>query len=70
MMGARETVAKAVALECLRGALRQDRKCYLYAFRQVPPECSPEMDRASEKLGAAPCGHTASKGPAACLKVL
>ena len=31
----------------------------------------PAFDRASENLGAAPCGHTASRGPApaACLKV-
>ena len=35
MYGARETVAKAVALECMRGAHRQQRKCYLYAFRWV-----------------------------------
>lgn len=32
MMGPREVVAKAVALECLRGAHRQRRLCYLYAF--------------------------------------
>lgn len=32
MMGARETVAKALALECMRGASRQGRKCYVYAF--------------------------------------
>ena len=32
MRGARETVAKALALECLRGAHRQRRQCYLYAF--------------------------------------
>lgn len=32
MQGARETVAKAVVLECLRGANRQHRLCYLYAF--------------------------------------
>lgn len=32
MIGARETVAKAVALECMRGAHLQRRKCYLYAF--------------------------------------
>eukprot|EP00798_Chlamydomonas_sp_ICE-L_P014478 gene14478-20502_t len=32
MQGARETVAKALALECLRGAHRQKRACYLYAF--------------------------------------
>ncbi|KAI3428338.1 hypothetical protein D9Q98_006718 [Chlorella vulgaris] len=32
MYGAREVVAKAVALECMRGAHRQQRRCYLYAF--------------------------------------
>eukprot|EP00210_Caulerpa_lentillifera_P001838 g1767.t1 len=32
MQGARETVAKALVLECLRGAHRQNRSCYLYAF--------------------------------------
>ena len=32
LQGARELVAKALALECLRGAHRQRRACYLYAF--------------------------------------
>lgn len=32
MQGPREIVAKAVVLECLRGANRQQRLCYLYAF--------------------------------------
>lgn len=32
IQGVRETVAKAVVLECLRGARRQERSCYLYAF--------------------------------------
>lgn len=32
MAGARETVAKAAALECMRSAQRTGRKCYLYAF--------------------------------------
>jgi uncharacterized protein with von Willebrand factor type A (vWA) domain len=32
MRGAREVVAKALALECMRGAHRQQRSCYLYAF--------------------------------------
>lgn len=32
MYGPREVVAKAVALECMRGAHRQQRRCYLYAF--------------------------------------
>ena len=32
MHGAREVVAKALTLECMRGAHRQGRKCYVYAF--------------------------------------
>ena len=32
MVGARETVAKAVALECARSAHRSGRACFLYAF--------------------------------------
>ena len=32
MHGARETVAKALTLECMRGAHRQGRKCFVYAF--------------------------------------
>lgn len=36
MYGAREVVAKAVVLECMRGAHRQDRKCFVYAFRCAP----------------------------------
>jgi len=32
MYGAREVVAKALTLECVRGAHRQQRKCYVYAF--------------------------------------
>ena len=35
MSGARETVAKAVTLECMRGAVRQRRACFLYAFRSA-----------------------------------
>lgn len=32
MYGAREVVAKALTLECMRGAHRQQRQCYVYAF--------------------------------------
>jgi len=32
MHGAREVVAKALTLECMRGAHRQGRKCFVYAF--------------------------------------
>lgn len=30
--GARETVAKALALECMRAAREQERNCYVFAF--------------------------------------
>ncbi|CAE8739362.1 unnamed protein product, partial [Polarella glacialis] len=32
MQGARETLSKALVLECLRQAQKQHRRCYLYAF--------------------------------------
>lgn len=32
MRGARETVAKALALECMRAAKEQERDCYVFAF--------------------------------------
>lgn len=32
MRGARETVAKALALECMRAAKEQERDCYMFAF--------------------------------------
>lgn len=35
MYGAREVVAKALVLECMRGAQSQRRKCYVYAFRSA-----------------------------------
>ncbi len=44
MQGARETVAKALALECLRGAHRQRRACFLYAF-SGPSECDTHTHR-------------------------
>jgi uncharacterized protein with von Willebrand factor type A (vWA) domain len=39
MMGARETVAKALALECMRQARAQRRACYVYAF-SGPGQCA------------------------------
>lgn len=45
MYGAREVVAKALALECMRGAHRQQRKCYLYAFRCGAPPLEPPWHR-------------------------
>jgi uncharacterized protein with von Willebrand factor type A (vWA) domain len=38
MMGARETVAKALALECMRQARTQRRGCYVYLF-SGPGDC-------------------------------
>ena len=38
MMGARETVAKAMVLECMRQAKTQQRQCYLYSF-SGPGDC-------------------------------
>eukprot|EP00878_Enallax_costatus_P038542 GHUV01043851.1.p1 GENE.GHUV01043851.1~~GHUV01043851.1.p1 ORF type:complete len:122 (-),score=8.67 GHUV01043851.1:42-407(-) len=32
MRGARETVAKALTLECMRAAKEQERDCYVFAF--------------------------------------
>ena len=44
MRGARETVAKALSLECMRAAKAQDRGCYVFAFagpQEVPTFASP-----------------------------
>jgi uncharacterized protein with von Willebrand factor type A (vWA) domain len=38
MMGARETIAKAMVLECMRQAKSQNRQCYLYSF-SGPGDC-------------------------------
>jgi uncharacterized protein with von Willebrand factor type A (vWA) domain len=38
MMGARETIAKAMVLECMRQAKAQQRQCYLYSF-SGPGDC-------------------------------
>ena len=43
MRGAREIVAKALALECMRAAREQERGCYVFAFagpREVGPTCT------------------------------
>ena len=40
-MGAREVVAKALALECLRQARQQQRACYLYSFSGAPRPSAP-----------------------------
>jgi len=42
MMGARETIAKALTLECLRQAHKEKRACYVYAF-SGPGDCQ-EME--------------------------
>lgn len=47
MRGAREVVAKALALECMRAAKAQERGCYVFAFAG-PQEVG---------AGAAVCGQ-------------
>ncbi|GFR40849.1 hypothetical protein Agub_g1499 [Astrephomene gubernaculifera] len=49
MRGARETVAKALALECMRAARQQERGCYVFAFSgpQEVRELELNMDAAS-----------------------
>lgn len=49
MRGARETVAKALSLECMRAAREQERGCYVFAF-SGPREVSGDG-------GDAPCLH-------------
>lgn len=39
MRGARETVAKALALECMRAAKEQERDCYVFAFAGPAEVC-------------------------------
>ncbi|GAX75202.1 hypothetical protein CEUSTIGMA_g2646.t1 [Chlamydomonas eustigma] len=51
MSGAREIVAKALALECLRGALRQRRSCFLYAFSGPSDVQELELKADSDSLG-------------------
>jgi hypothetical protein len=41
MRGARETVAKALALECMRAAKAQERGCYVFAFAGPQEASSP-----------------------------
>lgn len=48
MRGARETVAKSLALECMRAAREQERGCYVFAFSG--PQ---EVGAGSEKVWAA-----------------
>lgn len=39
MRGARETVAKALSLECMRAAKAQERGCYVFAFAGPQEVC-------------------------------
>lgn len=59
MYGARETVAKALALECMRGAHRQQRRCYLYAFR-----CAVRLGRCCPPHSGCPACMAWSLAPA------
>ena len=52
MMGARETVAKAMVLECMRQAKSQQRQCYLYSF-SGPGDCQElELKVSGKGVGA------------------
>ena len=51
MMGARETVAKAMVLECMRQAKSQQRQCYLYSF-SGPGDCQSSSSRCRVRASA------------------
>ena len=54
MRGARETVAKALALECMRAAKAQERGCYVFAFAG-PQEVSRESRHRVVNVSHTPC---------------
>ncbi|KXZ45227.1 hypothetical protein GPECTOR_57g517 [Gonium pectorale] len=74
MRGPRETVAKALALECMRAARQQERGCYVFAFSgpQEVTELELNMDSASlnnllgflEKVGLCRGREAGSEGVA------
>ena len=51
MRGARENVAKALALECMRAARQQERGCFCFAFSG--PSAIEEIELASDPVGLA-----------------
>lgn len=64
MAGARETVAKAAALECMRSAHRHGRKCFLYAFSgpsQVRVDLRSVLPSLTDRLNPRVC-HKPLKG--------
>jgi len=50
MLGPRETVAKSLTLECMRGAIRQQRKCLVYAFSGPENVMELELDVGPESI--------------------
>lgn len=50
MLGPRETVAKSLTLECMRGAIRQNRKCIVYAFSGPENVMEIELDIGSDSI--------------------
>ena len=50
MLGPRETVAKSLTLECMRGAIRQQRKCIVYAFSGPENVMEIELDIGSDSI--------------------
>lgn len=52
MRGPRETVAKALALECMRAAKAQERGCYVFAFAGPQEVCHHPSSLPSDKAAA------------------
>lgn len=50
MLGPRETVAKSLTLECMRGAIRQQRKCIVYAFSGPENVMEIELDIGADSI--------------------
>jgi len=69
MAGQREMVAKALVLECIRGAKLQHRKCFLYAFSGRDEVKELDLSSTNEggygqSYGDALMGDTQQQGPA------
>lgn len=62
MRGPRETVAKALALECMRAAKAQERGCYVFAFAG-PQEVCHHLSTLPFEWAAALCLSAASPLP-------
>jgi hypothetical protein len=71
MRGARETVAKALALECMRAAREQERDCYVFAFSgpsEVRCHCLARGGRGEKKCCAEKWQGGRGQGKMCCIK--